>query len=73
MNTIMTTSHPWAQRLRFVWILEPRKDLVFYLGSALAGWLYAGLIWYAIQTLANPLEEPLGILRLGHTPHQSSG
>jgi hypothetical protein len=51
--------------LRFVWILGPKQDLLFYIGSALFGWLYVGVIWYAIQTLADPLTQPLAMLRMG--------
>ncbi len=58
------------ERIQFHWILDARKDLLFYIGSALAGWLYLGIIVYAIHTLQNPLTDPLGTLRLGgiHIP-----
>ncbi len=50
---------------RFVWLLDRRRDLVFYIGSALAGWLYVGVILYAIATLADPLRDPLATLAVG--------
>ncbi len=50
---------------RFVWLLDRRRDLGFYIGSALAGWLYVGVIFYAIATLADPLHDPLATLALG--------
>lgn len=52
-------------RVRWVWILDRRRDLAFYIGSALAGWLYAGLVAWAVWTLDDPLTEPLATLRLG--------
>lgn len=54
-----------AHRIRFPWILSPQKDLLFYIGSALAGWLYVAIIVYAIATLENPLKEALVVVRLG--------
>lgn len=47
-------------RVQFYWILDRRSDLVFYIGSALAGWAYVGVILYALATLADPLRDPLG-------------
>jgi hypothetical protein len=49
-----------AQRILFPWILSPQKDLLFYIGSALAGWLYVFIIAYAIFTLENPTERCTG-------------
>ncbi len=59
-----------SERIAFPWILDPKKDLLYYIGSALAGWLYLALIAYAIYTLNNPLTDPLGVIRLGgiHIP-----
>ena len=54
-----------SDRVRFHWILSPRKDLLFYIGSALAGWLYLGVILFAIATLDEPLRQPLATLDLG--------
>ena len=54
-----------VQRILFPWILSPQKDLVFYIGSALAGWLYVAIIVYAIVTLENPLKDALAVVHLG--------
>ncbi len=54
-----------ASRVRFHWILSPGKDLLFYIGSALAGWLYLGVILFAIATLDEPLSAPLATIGLG--------
>ena len=54
-----------APRIRFAWILDPKKDLRFYIGSALAGWLYVGVILFAIMTLENPLEDAFAVISLG--------
>ncbi|RMD98526.1 MAG: hypothetical protein D6814_07375 [Calditrichaeota bacterium] len=45
--------------------MSPRKDLLFYIGSALAGWTYLAVIVYAIYHLENPLKDPLGVVTLG--------
>jgi hypothetical protein len=52
-----------APRIQFHWILDRRRDLAFYIGSALAGWAYVGIILYALATLSDPLRDPLGYLR----------
>ncbi|HEX2521468.1 MAG TPA: hypothetical protein VHP35_05020, partial [Terriglobia bacterium] len=54
-----------APRILFPWILSPQKDLIFYIGSALAGWLYVAIILFGILTLPDPLRDPLVTLRLG--------
>jgi len=54
-----------AQRILFPWILSPQKDLLFYIGSALAGWLYVAIIFFAILTVQNPLKDPLSVIHLG--------
>ena len=56
---------PAAPRVRFSWILGPRKDLLFYIGSALAGWAYLALILWAVGRLEDPLRDPLGTVQLG--------
>ncbi|HSR69823.1 MAG TPA: hypothetical protein VLU25_17985 [Acidobacteriota bacterium] len=53
------------RRVRFHWILGAKLDLVFYIGSALVGWLYVGLIWWAVQALDDPLTEPFSTLQVG--------
>ena len=50
-------SQPLTGRIKFNWILSRRKDLLFYIGSALAGWLYVGIIFYAIYALNDPLRD----------------
>ena len=54
-----------ATRIRFDWILDRRRDLLYYIGSALAGWLYLGVILLAIWRLDDPLREPLATVGLG--------
>jgi hypothetical protein len=61
----LAASEASRPRFHFVWILGPKQDLLFYIGSALFGWLYVGVIWYAIQTLADPLTQPLATLLVG--------
>jgi len=52
-------------RVRCNWIIDRKNDLIWYIGSALAGWLYVGIILYAIHAMQNPLTDALGTLRLG--------
>jgi len=54
-----------AQRILFPWILSPQKDLLFYIGSALSGWIYVAIIAYAIATLENPLNGALAVVHVG--------
>jgi hypothetical protein len=56
---------PLSKRVHFTWILSPTKDLLFYIGSALAGWLYVGMIWYAIRTLPDPINDAFSVIRIG--------
>jgi hypothetical protein len=49
----------------FAWILDAKNDLIWYIGSALAGWLYVGLIFLAVWRLDDPLHGEFGRLRLG--------
>lgn len=61
---------PLSERIRFCWILSPGKDLLFYIGSALVGWLYVFVIYYAVLTLNDPLKDTLLTLKIGgiHIP-----
>jgi hypothetical protein len=54
-----------VDRVRWNWIIDRKNDLLWYIGSALAGWFYVGIILFAIRTTANPLTDPLGTLRFG--------
>ncbi|HEX9654690.1 MAG TPA: hypothetical protein VGA99_13355 [bacterium] len=54
-----------SQRLKFTWILSPQKDLLFYIGSALAGWLYVAVIWMAIRTLNDPMNDAFSVINFG--------
>lgn len=65
MNPQIAYPQALTNRIRFSWILDPKKDLLFYIGSALVGWLYIAIIYYAIVTLENPLTDPLAILTVG--------
>ncbi len=56
---------PSAPRVRVSWILSPKKDLVSYIGSALAGWAYLALILWAVRRLEDPLRDPVATLELG--------
>lgn len=55
-----------TRRILFPWILSPQKDLLFYIGSALVGWLYVAIIVWAIFTLQNPITDALAVVTLGN-------
>jgi hypothetical protein len=48
----------------FPWILDKRRDLAFYIGSAIAGWAYVGIILFALATLGDPLHDAFAHVRL---------
>jgi len=56
------------RQIQFHWILGPRSDLVFYIGSALAGWAYVAVIVYGLTTLANPFRDALFTATVFGTP-----
>lgn len=51
--------------MTFRWIIDAKNDLTWYIGSALAGWLYAGLVLLAVALLPRPLEDAFGVIDLG--------
>src|SRR3954469_3914496 len=53
-----------SSRVAFPWILNSRKDLQYYIGSALAGWFYVGIIIFAVHTLKDPLRDPFATLNV---------
>ena len=53
------------RRLSFAWILDQNRDLVFYIGSALIGWLYVGIIWYASHRFSDIRKGSFSSLRVG--------
>ena len=53
------------KRIQFNWLLSRNRDLGYYIGSSLVGWLYVLIIIYALQLLNNPLTDPFTILSLG--------
>lgn len=50
---------PTIPRIEFNWILNRRRDLIFYIGSAVVGWAYVGVIVLALttNTFTNPLTD----------------
>ena len=53
------------RRLDFAWILDQKRDLIFYIGSALVGWLYVGIIWYASHRFSDTRKGSFSSLRVG--------
>ena len=54
-----------AQRaIRFHWVLDRRRDLIFYIGSALAGWAYVAVILFALATLSDPMRDAFATVSL---------
>jgi hypothetical protein len=58
MITAVPSSVAAARAVQFHWVLDRRRDLIFYIGSALAGWAYVAIILFALATLADPLHDP---------------
>jgi hypothetical protein len=52
-------------RVTWRWILDARSDLRWYIGSALAGWLYVALVLALGRGLAHPLTDPVFTLSVG--------
>lgn len=51
--------------ISFNWIIDKKNDLVWYIGSAMGGWGYAGLVLLAVAVLANPLKDAFGVITVG--------
>ncbi len=51
------------REIRWNWILSCRSDLIWYIGSALAGWCYILLILAVGRNLADPIHDPFITLR----------
>ncbi|HWI65001.1 MAG TPA: hypothetical protein VNT75_24505 [Symbiobacteriaceae bacterium] len=51
--------------MTFRWIIDAKNDLTWYIGSALAGWLYAGMVLLAAALLPNPLTDAFGVIHVG--------
>jgi hypothetical protein len=62
MISAIPTVIPARRSIQFHWVLDRRRDLIFYIGSALAGWAYVGVILFALATLADPLRDPLATI-----------
>lgn len=52
-------------RFSFGWLTDRQHDLIWYIGSSLVGWLYAGAVLLAVWLLADPLHDAFGVIRLG--------
>lgn len=64
MSSPLSTGGP-PPRVSFRWLTDARHDLIWYIGSALVGWLYAGVILLAVYRLPDPLHDAFGVLRIG--------
>jgi len=54
-----------AARARFRWIHGRRTDLLWYIGSALAGWIYVSCVLAFGSGLEDPMREPFFRLQIG--------
>ena len=52
-------------RISFNWIIDKKNDLLFYIGSALMGWLYVGIILFTVWVLPNPRNAAFTIFHIG--------
>lgn len=56
---------PFVRGFRWNWIGSRRTDLLWYIGSALAGWSYIALVLFLGRGLSNPLHDPFYTVNLG--------
>src|SRR5688572_18570262 len=61
-----TLDSPQTPRIRFNWIIDRRNDLIWYIGSALAGWLYIAIIFTLVGFVPDdPVEGVIATLSFG--------
>lgn len=53
-----------SQRIQFNWLLSRNRDLTYYIGSAIVGWIYVLLILMAIRLLHDPLKDAFATLSI---------
>src|SRR5262245_60830977 len=53
-----------SERVRFRFIQSRSADLIWYIGSSLAGWLYVLLVLVLGRGLSDPIREPFARLPL---------
>jgi hypothetical protein len=63
---VATISATAASQVRFNWIIDKKNDLIWYIGSALAGWFYIMIVIALAGYVPNdPLEGVITTLTLG--------
>lgn len=65
MAIVDDVKQPAQKPFRFNWILDQKSDLIWYIGSALAGYLYFGMIWLFGRNLTDPIKDVFATLHLG--------
>ena len=50
---------------RWNFILDRRADLIWYIGSSLAGWCYVGLVLWLGRGMEHPTRDPFLVLKIG--------
>lgn len=59
-------TQPKLAAVRFNWIIDRKNDLIWYIGSALAGWAYIALILALSSRISSdPMEDVVATLTLG--------
>lgn len=54
-----------SRPIAMAWILDQKSDLLWYIGSALVGWLYVGIIFLAVRLLDDPNTGEFFRIELG--------
>lgn len=54
-----------ARTFSMSWIIDRKSDLIWYIGSALIGWLYVGIVFLAVWLLKDPLTDEFARIHLG--------
>jgi hypothetical protein len=52
-------------RVSFNWIIDKKNDLIYYIGSSLLGWFYAGIILLAVLLLPDWQKGAFTVIKLG--------
>ena len=62
-----TDRKPDAPAIRWGWIQSRRDDLLWYIGSAVAGWIYVVTVLTVARGLEDPIRDPFYTIQIGGT------
>lgn len=65
MTPMPSHRDPNGRETRWNFILARRADLIWYIGSSLAGWCYVALVLWLGRGMEHPMRDPFLVLKLG--------